>query len=105
MTIEEYNAKIMGLEPLTDEQRKSITCSLLGHSHITTGCWGYVYCARCGAQVGDTLGDCFYDPLEVRVGHNCPVCRANYKKLGWESKILTPDPFEEAETALKGGEG
>lgn len=35
------------------------------------------------------------DPLEVRVGHNCPTCRANYEKLGWEDKILTPDPFSD----------
>lgn len=93
MTREEYDAKMAALEPLTEEQRKSVTCSLLGHSHITTGCFGYVYCARCGAQIGDVLGGCFYDPLEVRVGHNCPVCRANYEKLGWESKVLAPDPF------------
>lgn len=95
MTRKEYNAKIAALEPLTDEQRKSITCSLLGHSHITTGCFGYVYCARCGAQVGDCLGGIYYDPLEVRVGHNCPICRENYKKLGWKDKILSPDPFTE----------
>lgn len=95
MTREEYDAKIAALEPLTEEQRKSVTCSLLGHSHITTGCFGYVYCARCGEQLGDTLGGCFYDPLEVRVGHNCPTCRENYKKLGWESKVLAPNPFTE----------
>lgn len=37
MTKKEYSAKIAALEPLTDEQRKSITCALLGHSHIHTG--------------------------------------------------------------------
>ena len=31
--------------------------------------------------------------LDVRVGHNCPICRANYKKLDWKSKVLTPNPF------------
>ena len=46
-----------------------------------------------GGQIGDVLGGYFYDPLEVRVGHNCPTCRANYEKLGWKDKILTPDPF------------
>ena len=97
MTKAEYTAKIAAMEPLTDEERKNVTCALLGQSHITTGCWGYVYCARCGEQLGDSLGGCFYDPLEVRVGHNCPTCRANYKKLGWKDKVLTPDPFTEAE--------
>lgn len=95
MTKEEYEAKIAAMEPLTEAQRKSITCALLGHSHITTGCFGYIYCARCGEQIGDMLGGCFYDPLEVRVGHNCPICRANYEKLGWESKVLSPNPFTE----------
>lgn len=93
MTRDEYNAKMAALEPLTEEQRKSITCSLLGHSHITTEFFGYISCARCGKQIGDMLGGYFYDPLEVRVGHNCPICQANYEKLGWEDKVLTPDPF------------
>lgn len=97
MTREEYDAKIAALEPLTEEQKRNITCLLLGHSHITTGCWGYIYCARCGVQIGDSLGGIFYDPLEVRVGHNCQTCRENYKKLGWEDKVLTPDPFTEEE--------
>ena len=93
MTREEYEAQIASLEPLTEEQRKNITCALLGHSHITTGFFGYVYCARCGEQIGDALAGSYYDPLEVRVGHNCPTCRTNYGKLGWEDKILTPDSF------------
>ena len=93
MTREEYEAKMAALEPLTKAQRQSITCALLGHRRITEGCFGYVYCARCGAQIGDTLGGGFYDPLEVRVGHNCPTCRENYAKLGWEDLVLTPDPF------------
>lgn len=95
MTRTEYDEKIAAMELLTEAQRKSITCALLGHSHITTGCFGYIYCARCGEQIADMLGGCFYDPLEVRVGHNCPICRANYEKLGWESKVLSPNPFTE----------
>lgn len=93
MTEKEYDAKIEALEPLTDVQRKDVTCALLGHSSITTGFFGYVYCARCGEQVGDTLGGCYRDPLEVRVGHNCQTCRENYEKLGWKDKVLTSDPF------------
>ena len=26
-------------------------------------------------------------------GHNCPICRANYKRLNWMDKVLTPDPL------------
>ena len=93
MTREEYDAKMVALEPLTEEQRKSVTCSLLVHSHITEGCLGEIFCARCGEQVGDSFLRGYYDPLEVRVGHNCPICRANYKRLNWMDKVLTPDPF------------
>lgn len=31
-----------------EEQRKEITCSLIGHSKIQTTFFGYYYCARCG---------------------------------------------------------
>jgi hypothetical protein len=50
VTKEEYEKKISALEPLDEKKRKSVTCALLGHSHITTGCFGYVHCARCGEQ-------------------------------------------------------
>ena len=53
MTRKEYDEKITALEPLSEEQRKEVTCALLGHSHITTGFLGYVYCARCGEKLGD----------------------------------------------------
>ena len=100
MKKEEYEKKMAALEPLTEDQRKKVTCALLGHSHITEGFFGYVYCARCGAYLGDNLGGSGYrDSLEVRVGHNCSTCRENYSKLGWEDKILTPNPF----TAGTGG--
>ena len=52
MTRKEYEKKIAALEPLDEERRKSVTCALLGHSHITTGCFGYVYCARCENKLG-----------------------------------------------------
>ena len=100
MKREEYDAKMAALEPMGEGQREAVTCALLGHSKIVTGCFGYVYCARCGEQIGDALGGCFYGTEDaVIVGHNCPTCRANYEKLGWEDKILCPDPFE-----IKGGE-
>lgn len=98
LTKKEYEAKMAALEPLDDEQRKAITCALLGHSRIVTGCFGYVNCARCGAQLGDLLFSFFDGASEaVVVGHNCQTCRDNFKKLGWEDKILCPDPFKEAD--------
>ena len=95
MTRKEYDEKIAALEPLSEEQRKEVTCALLGHSHITTGFLGYVYCASCGEKLGDMFAGFYNDSLEVRVDHDCPTCRDNYAKLGWEDKVLTPYPFPE----------
>lgn len=79
-----------------DEQKKELICSLIGHSRIQTTCFGYYYCARCGTQVGDTLAGVYPGAVDtVIVGHNCPTCRENYKKLTWKDKVFSPDPFAE----------
>ncbi len=93
MTEQELTEKLEALGSITDEQRRRVVCSLLGHSKIQTGCFGYFYCARCGDQVGDSLASVYDASDVVIVGHNCPRCRANYEKLGWEDKYLCPDPF------------
>jgi DNA-directed RNA polymerase subunit RPC12/RpoP len=75
--------------------KNKVVCALLGHSKIVTGCFGYVYCARCGEQIGDALGGCFDASKVVIVGHNCPTCQKNYKKLTWKDKIFCPNPFKQ----------
>lgn len=40
----------------TLERIRAMLCAWLGHSRAFTYCFGYVYCARCEAQVGDNLG-------------------------------------------------
>ncbi len=94
MTEQELTEKLAALGDISDEQRKEVVCALVGHSKIQCFCFGYFTCSRCGAQVGDALGST-YDAAEsvVIVGHNCPTCRANYEKLGWQDKYLCPDPF------------
>ena len=78
---------------LTD-RLKGTFCVWFGHSRISTMCLGYVYCARCGEQTGDTL---MLSPVpdSVIVGHNCDTCRDNYTRCTWRDKIFAPDPFEE----------
>lgn len=79
-----------------EEQKKEITCNLIGHSKIQTFCFGYYNCARCGAEVGDALGSIYPGATDaVIVGHRCPTCKANYKKLTWKDKIFCPNPFEQ----------
>jgi len=81
---------------LDEEQKKKVTCSLIGHSLIQTSCFGYYYYARCGSQVGDSLGSVYLNAEKtVIVGHNCPTCKENYDKLTWKDKVLCPDPFTE----------
>lgn len=90
-------AKIKALGDITKEQRNEIVCSLIGHSRIVTYCFGYVNCARCDAQTGDTLMGLRSLEENVVVGHDCEVCRANYKKMSWRDRLYTKNPFPKEE--------
>lgn len=78
-----------------EEHKKRIVCSLIGHSRICTTCWGYRNCGRCGDQLGDNLGSMDYGRETcVVIGHNCKICRKNYKKCTWKDKFLVDNPFK-----------
>jgi len=87
--------QILKKVPYEDEDhKKRIICSLIGHSNICDICFGYRSCGRCGETLGDNL--CSIDPgreNSVIIGHNCKICRANYKKCSWKDKYLVPNPF------------
>lgn len=92
---DELEAKLQALGNLDEETKKSIVCSLIGHSRIQETCFGYYSCGRCGQQLGDNLGSVYPDAKKVVIiGHNCKTCQENYKKLDWKDKYLTPDPFQ-----------
>jgi hypothetical protein len=88
--------RLNALGEVTDEQKRDVVCSLIGHSRIQTHCFGYYYCARCNAQVGDSLGS-IYPGAEraVIVGHKCPTCEKNFAECTWHDKFMCPDPFAE----------
>lgn len=91
MTQREVRSRIKGLD---DDTAKAMVCALVGHSRIQTQCFGYYNCARCGQQVGDTLGSVYPGAEKaVVVGHNCEACRENAKALAWRDTLLAPDPF------------
>lgn len=96
MTKTELTKKIKALGKITDEQRCGIVCSLIGHSHVVEFCFGYVTCARCGDQIGDTLGGAFKLDKHAIVGIHtkdktvCKECLANYKKMTWEDMVFLP---------------
>ncbi len=99
LTKKAFLAKLAALAPADDAQRNAVTCALLGHSHIVDMCFGYVTCARCGEQIGDTLGGAYQPTEDVIVGHGCTTCRANYTKLTWQDTLYATDPFKVQEAA------
>lgn len=81
---------ISRIKGLKGEQRKATICALIGHSNIVTTCFGYVGCGRCKAQIGDTLAGCYSNEKAVIVGHDCKVCRKNFKRLTWQDLLEAP---------------
>ncbi len=79
-----------------NKQRNNIVCSLIGHSRISTVCFGYRHCARCNDLLGDSIGGADYGKREaVIINHNtnCRDCKKNYKKCTWKDKIFVKNPF------------
>ena len=94
MSKKELMEKLKILDIKDKSKRNSVVCSLIGHSKISTTCFGYRYCGRCGDQVGDNLGSIDYGQKTcVIIGHNCKTCRKNYKKCTWRDKLYCPNPF------------
>ena len=75
----------------TLEVKRKVYCARHGHSNVETMCFGYHYCGRCGDQVGDSLGGCYQNENACVVGHNCPICKDNARKLTSRDKQLLPD--------------
>ena len=97
MTKSELQRKLKALGKLPDATKREIVCALIGHSRIQRICFGYVNCARCDAQVGDTVGGAYDLKESVLVGHDCETCRANCAKMDWRHKYLVPDPFKKVQ--------
>jgi hypothetical protein len=95
LTRKELMQKLELLKPFKDkEQRNEIVCALIGHSRIIETWFGYQDCSRCGERLADALGGVGLGGDYVVVGHNCKICRKNYKKLDWRNRIYCPNPFK-----------
>ena len=94
MTKKELETKLAALGKISDEKKRDVVCALVGHSGIITLCFGYVNCARCGAQIGDTLGgssdisNCTIVGKHTRNGRVCRSCKKNYQTMTWRDKYL-----------------
>lgn len=73
---------------------KKIVCAIIGHSNIEDTWFGYHYCGRCREQLGDSLGSWYQNGSAVVIGHNCKICRKNYKLLTWKDKLFVPNPLK-----------
>lgn len=75
---------------------KQIFCVLFGHSDIIHVYWGYLYCGRCGEQIGDSLTSSYDNSDWVVDSCLCDDCKENYKKMGWKDKFWVKNPFKES---------
>ena len=90
MNKQELLRKLKLLEPESKEQRNSLVCSLVGHSRIRTFFFGYNYCARCGAELGDSLGGAWKVSEEYIEGHDDKDCLLNLERMTWKDKLYVP---------------
>jgi len=98
MTKTELEKKIKALGKVSEAQKRSVVCSLVGHSRAVSMCFGYVNCGRCEDQIGDTLAGASDMSKRVVIGHRdketggvCATCLANYKKFDWRDKAFLPE--------------
>lgn len=72
---------------------RAVLCALFGHPPIARNCFGYITCARCDAQLGDTLGGCYSLTDMIVLGHTtdpCQKCDALWEKTRFRDRFLTP---------------
>lgn len=80
--------KLTAIGDVSDDVKKTLVCSLIGHSNILKGCFGYMHCARCNEQVGDALAGSYQNDDAVIIGHDCSICRTNAKRLTWKDTFM-----------------
>jgi hypothetical protein len=73
----------------------AIFCDLVRHSHLCTGSFGYIHCARCGVLLGDTIaGNGLYTGpggyFQIDQSCDCGECRQSFDTLTWVDKFLCP---------------
>ena len=92
MTKAEVLRRIRGLPK---DQRNPVVCALVGHSRIHEYSFGYIHCARCGAQVGDVLmGDYPDRQATVIVSHaHCATCQRAAAAFTWRDSLYAPNLF------------
>ena len=89
MALKEVKSRIGGID---EEVQQKMVCAMVGHSRLLTQCFGYHHCARCGAQVGDSLGGSFRD-VDNKMGLTiincaCEKCSTSYAAFTWKDLFM-----------------
>lgn len=96
-----YGDQIEAFGKAAAEKARAIFCAAFRHSRISTSFFGYQYCGRCGAQVGDTLASignpgCVFlkhrlaGGAKLRDGSPDPNCHCATVRLTWVDWALLP---------------
>lgn len=83
----------------SDQEIKSALCAFFGHPPVVHTFFGYVYCSRCDAQVGDQLASVYSNKENAVKGHDCEDCRRIWKSLTPTERLLTNNPLNEMQRA------
>lgn len=90
LTQAEVMTKLAVLDIQDKQIRNATVCALIGHSSIRTFSWGYNYCGRCEAQLGDSLAGIWKVSGHYIEGHDDEECLDNLQKMTWRDKLYVP---------------
>lgn len=83
------------LKDISESQRNSIACVLIGHSRMVSIDFGRIHCARCNEMLVDGLVSVIDPRWEKTLvyqkcphGPDCKICAENEKTLTWKDKIF-----------------
>lgn len=82
-TQEELLEKLDALGKIEPEQRRAITCVLIGHSRLVAPVGALLFCARCMTPYTPARMDTL-----VYQDHDCVACNENRKRLNWEDTLF-----------------
>ena len=68
-----------------------IICGFLDHSQFTTNFFGYVYCARCGEEMGDNLAGSFANGISINSEHelDCKNCMEIRNNMSFKERFIS----------------
>lgn len=74
---------------------RAALCAWVGHSRLATCFFGYIYCGRCHAMIGDQIAgatrrDVMFIGASKCNRQPCVKCLVIESRLNWRDRLLTP---------------